>query len=137
MRTEQQIFIISNLVKVLLGQPAIEVLRHVTIHPSLRTIKSMVNMQSLNPKKEMPDANFGIFGENNIRLCVDSRPYSILTPCPENSREEIVIISKVEEPTKWYSTMLEVLKAKAGAYYPSPLTTKGGRSLIEGPGQCF
>ena len=124
--TKQEIFIIPDLEEPLLGRPAIEALRLVTIHPILHTIQSQPKIEPFNPQKEIPElfTGLGEFGEAySIPLARDAMPYSVPTPrriplplmketqAELQRMEEMGVISRIEGHSQWCSPIVVVPKA--------------------------
>ena len=116
--TKEEVFVVKDLAKPLLGRPAIEALN------LMQRIASIE--QSLNPKQQFPSLFQGLGkleGDYMIRLQDNAEPYAISTPRrvaiplqklvkQELERmEQMGVIGKVEQPTEWCAGMVVVPKA--------------------------
>ena len=111
----------------LLGRLAIEALNTVAITSAVHSARKTNHKQTFDPTKEMKSLfqGLGIFGKDyTIPQRKDAKPYSIPMPRREplslmketqkelTSMETIRVMSRVEEPTEWCSSIVVVPKNK-------------------------
>ena len=111
---EQEIYVVKNLHKSLLGQPAIEALGLIKMIDQVKAAK-------LNPTKQFPELFTGLGklrAEYDIKLQPEHTPYAITIPrrVPVPLRKKVKqeldrmetqgVISKITQPTEWCAGMV-------------------------------
>ena len=115
-QTKQKVYVIKDIQGCLLGRPAIQAFKLV----------SMVNVVTTDVRQQYPNLFQGLgkmHGNYQIKLKPDAKPFALSTPrriaipLLPKVKEELAkmeqheVISKVDEPTEWCSGMVVVPKA--------------------------
>ena len=137
-QTEQELYVVKDLQRPLLGQPAIEALQLLS---RVRSVQKSTQPEVLFPK--LFKGLGKLLGEYRIKLREGAKPFALSTPrrvaiplLPAvkkelNQMEQLGVISRVEEPTEWCAGMVVVPKSQGRVRICVDLTKLNANVLRE------
>ena len=125
---EQEIFVVDGAHRPLLGRPAIE---------ALKIVELVQEVETTDFKAKFPNLFKGLGKldglDYKIKLKPDAKPHALLSKVKEelSCMEQMQIISRVDEPTKWRAGMVVVSKANGKVRICVDLTKLNANILRE------